>query len=588
MPKVWRFANHDEAVVKELCRSLSISPLMARVLVARGNCTPQQVLTFLDAKLTDLHNPDVLPGISEAADRIVNAIRSGRRVTIFGDYDVDGIVSTSILWYCLKLENATVDYHIPSRLTDGYGLNGETLRQFHEEDPDRLVVTVDCGITNIEEVRLARELGLEMIVTDHHRYGDELPEANVLVHPRLPGSEYPFGELCGAGVAFKLAWAICKRLGDGEKSTPRMREFLKNAVGLAAIGTVADVVPLVGENRVIVRYGLANLAEYALPGLQALMKVSGVEPGSLMQSDSEIGFKIAPRINAAGRLGQARLAVELLTTNNNDRANQLANYLDELNKNRRTVETRMLKKAKSLVADHPEWEEQAALVIAQHDWHPGVIGIVANRIAEHYEKPTVLISLDRETNIGQGSGRSFAGFDLHSGLAACEKHLLSFGGHRAAAGVRIHADHINAFRESFHQYVTENHQLNERDIEQTVDAEVQLSEVTLRAVRELDRLGPFGQANTRPVFAATRVELAGPPKTMGDGGRHLSLKVRQYGAQLRAVAFGHGNWAEEIAEHGGPIDLCFSANINRFRGRENVDLFLNDWRPSVSNIPVTS
>jgi single-stranded-DNA-specific exonuclease len=588
MAKIWRFVPHDEALVNGLCSAIRISPLMARVLVARGYHTSDQATEFLDAKLTDLHDPDLLPGVSEAADRIVAAARAGRRITIYGDYDVDGTVSSSILWYCLKLENAKVDYYIPSRLEEGYGLNEDAIRTLHEEDPDRLLVTVDCGITSVKEAILAKELGLELIITDHHQFAEEFPDAAVLVHPRLPNTEYPFGDLCGAGVAFKLAWAICKRFGDGEKATPRMREFLKSAVGLAAIATVADVVPLVGENRVIVRYGLANLTERAVPGLSALMKVAGVESGKMMQSDGDIGFKIAPRINAAGRLGQARLAVELLTTDNTERAMTLAKYLDELNKNRRTVETRMVKRAKALVKENPEWESHASLVMAQHDWHPGVIGIVANRIAEHFEKPTVLISLDRETNVGQGSGRTFARFDLHSGLAACAEHLQTFGGHHAAAGLRIHADNVEQFRESLHEFVSENHTVTEQDVEQQIDAEVQLKDVSHRAVTELDRLGPFGQSNVRPVFAATRVELAEPPKTMGESGRHLSLKVKQYGTQLRAVAFGQGEWAEEIAQHNGPIDLCFTAAINRFRGRENVELFLTDWRPTPTAVPVES
>lgn len=582
MPRVWRFAPHDEAAVRDLCTSVRVSPLTAQVLVARNCRTRDDAIAFLEAKLTDLHDPDELPGVSEAADRIVAAVKEKRRITVYGDYDVDGVTACSILWYCLKLEDANVDYYIPSRLDEGYGINCDAIRSLHEEDPNRLLISVDCGITSVKEAALAKELGLELIITDHHQFADELPEAACLVHPRLPGGSYPFGDLCGAGVAFKLAWAICKRFGDGKKATPRMREYLKSAVGLAAVGTVADVVPLVGENRVIVRYGLASLAERAVPGMRALMQVAGVEPKREMQADDDIGFKIGPRINAAGRLGQARLAVELLTTENTDRAITLAKYLDELNKNRRTVETRMIKRAKALVKENPEWEEQASLVLAQHDWHPGVIGIVANRIAEHFEKPTVLISLDRETNVGQGSGRSFAGFDLHGGLAACAEHLISFGGHHAAAGIRIDSKHIDDFRERLHTFVAENHTVTERDLEQDVDAEVRFADVTHRAVTELDRLGPFGEANSRPVFASTRVELAEPPKTMGDGGRHLSLLLRHYGTTLRAVAFGRGEWAEEIGKVDGPIDVCFTAGINRFRGRENVELFLKDWRPATN------
>lgn len=580
MPRQWRFAPYDEAAVRDLCRDVRISPLAAQVLLARGYGDATSAGHFLNAPLTDLHDPDELPGVSQAADRIVAAVREGRRVTIYGDYDVDGVTATSLLWHCLKLENANVGYYIPCRFEEGYGLNAEALRSLHEEDPRQLVVSVDCGITAVAEAKLARELGLELIVTDHHQMDDELPDAACLVHPRLPGSQYPFADLCGAGVAFKLAWAICKRLGDGEKATPRMREFLKRAVGLAAIGTVADVVPLHGENRIIVRYGLNELRQRAAAGLGALMRVSGIEPDAPLQADGDIGFKIGPRLNAAGRLGQARLAVELLTTDNAERAITLAKYLDELNKNRRTVETRMVKRAKSLVADNPEWSDHGGLVLAHHDWHPGVMGIVANRIAEHFEKPTVMIALAADSEIGQGSARSFAGCDLHGVLSACSGHLVSFGGHRAAAGLKIRIDAIDEFRENFARCVTEHHRVTDEDLELNIDAEVRLADVTRNAIRDLDRLGPFGQGNPRPLFAATRVELAGPPQRMGSGGNHLNLRLRHYGATLRAVAFGRGDWADELARHGGPIDVCFAPVVNHFRGQERVELMLKDWQPA--------
>ena len=537
MPKVWQFSQHDESQIRQMCAELRISPLMAQVLLARGLTSKSQVSDFLNPKLIDLHDPELLPHAAEAADRIVAAIREGRKITIYGDYDVDGMTATSILWHCLKLENTNVAYYIPCRLKEGYGLNSDAIKQLHEDDPHQMVITVDCGITGVEEAALAKEIGLELIITDHHTFlagsleegeGTEvtLPEAACLVHPRLPRSQYPFGDLCGAGVAFKLAWAVCRRLGDGKKATPRMREFLKSAVCLAAIGTVADVVPLVGENRVLVRYGLETLGDRSALGLQALIKVAGLD-GNRKLTAEDIGFAIAPRLNAAGRLGQARLAVELLTTENPERAAALADYLDELNKNRKTVERRMFKQAKEQVSAHPEWEQQNALVLSHHDWHAGVIGIVANRIAEHFEKPAILISMNPETKLGQGSGRTFAGCDLHAALRNCSQHLKSYGGHQAAAGLKIHADSLEAFREEFNTFVGNNHQVTEKDLELQIDAEVRLADCTHRAVTELDRLGPFGQKNPRPVFAATHIELVEPPRTMGEGDRHLSLRVRQ-------------------------------------------------------------
>ncbi|MFQ5732158.1 MAG: single-stranded-DNA-specific exonuclease RecJ, partial [Planctomycetaceae bacterium] len=437
MPRTWRFAPHDEAAVGDLCRELQIAPLAGQVLAARGYASGPAASAFLNPQLTDLHDPDTLPGVAEAADRIVAAVKAGRRITIYGDYDVDGMTAVSILWQCLKLEDAKVGYYIPCRLEEGYGLNADALRTLHEEDPDQLVVSVDCGITAIDEAKLAGDLNLELIITDHHQRKDALPAAACIVHPRLPGGSYPFGELCGAGVAFKLAWAICRRLGDGKNASPRMREFLKGAVGLAAIATVADVVPLLGENRVLVRYGLETLPQLAGPGLKALMQIAEVVKNGTPQADGDVGFKIAPRLNAAGRLGQARLAVELLTTHDPDRAMTLAKYLDQLNRNRRTVETRIVKRAKALVAENPDWENHNALVLAHHDWHPGVIGIVAGRIAEQFQKPAVMIALGGDSDVGQGSARTYGGVDLNAALRACSHRLESFGGHKAAAGLRM-------------------------------------------------------------------------------------------------------------------------------------------------------
>lgn len=575
MHRIWRIAGHDERLVRELSSSLRVPPLLAQVIVARGYRTPEAATAFLAKKLVDLHEPEKLPGVSLAADRIVAAVQAGRRITVYGDYDVDGVTSTSLLWHCLQLTGAKVDYYIPSRLEEGYGLNCDAIRQLHAEDPNRLVVTVDCGITSTVEAALARELGLELIITDHHQFADNLPENTVLVHPRLPG-DYPFGELCGVGVAFKLAWAICARLGDGKRASPKMREFLLGAIGLTAIGTIADVVPLIDENRILVHFGLASLMERATPGLKALMRVAGLSDRPALQAE-DIAFAIAPRINAAGRLGQARLAVELLTTDDTERAAALATYLDELNKNRQTVERRMLKQAKELVAERPEWHDQRALVLAHEEWHPGVIGIVASRVAEHFQRPAIMISIHGVNGLAQGSCRSFAGFNLHEGLTACRHLLVGFGGHHAAAGLKIQPGGIDDFRTAFAQFVAEHHNVRPGESELKIDAEIRLGDLSVRSITDLERLGPFGAHNPRPVFVASNVQLASPPKKMGEGERHLSIQVRQFGETLRGVAFGKGDWADEMAQVTGPISICFQPTINRFQGREKVEFQLLDW-----------
>ncbi|MGB4708472.1 MAG: single-stranded-DNA-specific exonuclease RecJ [Fuerstiella sp.] len=576
MSRKWTFHPHDESAITRLSAQLKVTPLVAQVLIARGYTTPETARHFLEPKLSNLHDPTLLPGVNEAAAKLVEAMKSKRRVTIYGDYDVDGVTSTALLWHCLKLTGANVDYYIPCRMEEGYGLNEAALRQLHEEDPSRLVVTVDCGIASVNEAALAKEIGLELIISDHHHIGEELPDASVLVHPRLPGTEYPFGELCGVGVAFKIAWAVCQLLGDGKRASPRMREFLKSAVGLTAIGTVADVVPLVDENRIIVRYGLQSLRENPSPGLQALLKISELSDKPTLSAE-DIAFGIAPRINAAGRLGQARLAVEMLTTDNAERAIALAAYVDELNKNRKTVERRITKQAKEMVEANPEWVNHKTLVLAHHDWHPGVIGIVASRVAETFEKPTVMIAL-KEDGTGAGSARAYAGFDMYAGLESGKDSLLGFGGHQAAAGLQIEATKVDEFRTSLANWAGTNFMPSEEATALRIDAEVHLSEVTRRAVTELQHLGPFGAANPKPRFVSNRVDLAEPPKTMGEGDRHLAIKVRQNTTSLRAVAFGRGEWAEEIAATEGPLSISYAPQINSFRGFERVELQLHDWK----------
>lgn len=579
MHRTWRIATQDRAYVKELSTRLRITPLVAQVLIARGHRQAETAETFIAKRLATLHDPEMLPGIKEAADRIVAAVKSSRRITIYGDYDVDGVTATSLLWHCLKLCGAKVDYYIPSRLEEGYGLNCDAIKQLHSEDPTRILVSVDCGITSCAEAALAKELGLELIITDHHNFGSSLPEAAVLVHPRLPGA-YPFAELCGCGVAFKLAWAICARLGDGKKATPQMREFLLSAIGLAAIGTIADVVPLIDENRVLVHFGLASLLDRANPGLRELLRISKVLEKGVLQAE-DIAFAVGPRINAAGRLGQARLAVELLTTNDRERAVALAAYLDGLNKDRQSAERKILKQAKELVEANAEWAEHRALVLSHHEWHPGVIGIVASRVAEHFQRPTIMIALNGLNGLAQGSGRTFSGFNLHAGLVACREHLDGFGGHHAAAGLKIRPEGIDAFRQAFVQHVAESQTVVPGLAELKIDAEVQLSDLTIRSVTELERLGPFGASNTRPMFVASNVGLAAPPKRMGEGERHLSIFVGQYGQKMRGIAFGKGDWADEMAKHSGPMSICFQPTINRFQGRESVEFHLIDWQPEL-------
>lgn len=578
MNRIWRIHPHQPDRIAQLQRAVGVPAVVAQLLICRGLDTPDVAREFLSPKLTDLIDPDLLPGIPEATERLAAAVADRRRIVVYGDYDVDGMSATALLFNCLKLLGADVSYYVPHRLEEGYGLNPEALTTLAAQGAQS-VVTVDCGISAVAEARLARELGLELIVTDHHAFAPELPEAAAIVHPQLPGHAYPFTGLSGSGVALKLAWALCRRTSQAKRVGPRMKEFLLQAVALAALGTVADVVPLLGENRVLVRHGLAALKERPTLGLATLLSVTGLD--QKRQFDSEdIGFTIAPRLNAAGRLGQAQLAVELLVTDSPQRAQALAEYVHELNSSRQSLERSILLAANKQAQQHLDTHGDAALVLAERGWHPGVIGIVASKLVERYYCPVVLIALDElDVKPGVGSGRSISGFDLHRALAACQERLLSFGGHAAAAGLKIAPEAIDAFRAEFCEFVATERNGSERRGELWIDAEAPLSAFNMQAVDQLNLLAPFGPGNRPPMWCASGVTVEAPQR-MGGGGRHLSLHLRQGPVRMRAVAFGAGDRADELAALEGPLEVAFRPVINQFRGRRTVELHLADWRAS--------
>ncbi len=579
MAKRWRIHPHDPARITALERAAAIPSVVAQLLLCRGIHDPRVARDFLEARLSTLRPPEDLPGVNDAAERIGAAISGGRKIVIYGDYDVDGMSGTALLYLCLKLLSADVSYYVPNRIEEGYGLNAEALRTLAGRGA-QLILTVDCGVASCHEAQVARELGLELVITDHHQIGAALPAADAIVHPALPALAYPFAGLCGAGVAFKLAWALCQRAGESKKVSPRMRDFLMQAVGLVSLGIVADVVPLVDENRVLVRHGLASLRERPVLGLAALMKLTGIDEKPTLASE-DISFTLAPRLNAAGRLGQATLGVELLTTQSAERAGALAAYLDELNASRDSLERSVYLAANKQATEQFDPAEDAALVLADRGWHPGVIGIVASRLAEKFHRPVVLVAFDAlGVKPGVGSARSVPGFDLHAGFEACSEHLLSFGGHAAAAGLKIEEGRLEAFRQQFCEYVGAEMSASARSAELTIDAEVAFSCLTSGAVEQIERLAPFGHCNPRPMLCASDVKLCEPPKRIGRGERHLALRLSQHGVELRAVAFGGGEWMGDIAEEARPIAVAFRPQINHFRGRKSVELQVCDWQPS--------
>lgn len=572
--KTWRLRPHERAALDPLAKALGVSPIVAQLLLNRGFQCPEDGRRFLDAPLVGLHGPDLLPGAGAAAERLLAAVRERRRICIYGDYDVDGVTGTAILWHALRLLDAPADFYVPHRLEEGYGLNCEALRQLAERGVS-LVVTVDCGIASVEEAEEARRLGLELLITDHHEFRDTLPSAAVLVHPRLPNTSYPFGGLSGSGVAFKVAWALCQRHCGSEKVTPRFKEFLLEAVVLAALGTVADVVPLLDENRILVRYGLRRLWQKPPPGLQALLEATQLAGKDRVLAE-DVGFKLAPRLNAVGRLGCARLVVELLTTTSKQRAAELARFLEEQNLQRQKLERRMLAEARALLeADGAI--ARCALVLAKEDWHAGVLGIVAGRLAERYALPALLIASGNDPAIG--SGRSTPGFALHEALHACGEDLVSHGGHAAAAGFKVARDRIDAFRERFCAYA--GRLLAERNggPHLEIDAEVPLHVLTRRFVADLSRLEPYGAHNPRPLFLAGDLAVVGTPRRVGHGERHLSFRVRQGGTTVRAIAFNAAERFDELLSQNGACSLVFSPRLSEWQGFSYVDLEVHDFQP---------
>jgi single-stranded-DNA-specific exonuclease len=579
----WTLRPHDAQLVEDIERNCQISPVLAQILALRGITGTSDVASFLEMKMTELRDPSELPGITEATEIIYSAVTDRKKIFIYGDYDCDGMTSTAILVRCLKLLDADVRYFVPSRLDDGYGLNNDSLKKLHDRGAE-LIVTVDCGVASVGEVAFAKQLGMQVVVTDHHHPGAELPAADAIVHPALPGSSYPFAGLCGAGVAFKLAWSLLTCHHGSPKLPEPLREFLISALSLAAIGTVADVVPLLDENRIIVRNGLEYLRRFANPGLRHLIQVSKSADKPKLDSE-DIAFGIAPRLNASGRLGQAQLGVELLITEDEQRAEELAKYIDELNKNRDTLDRRILKEAKQIINDHHDPENEPAIVLAAPDWHLGVIGIVAGRIAGMYHRPTIIISTDPlEGRAGVGSCRTSCGVNLYDALSGCGEHLVGFGGHAAAAGLSIKNDEIDAFRETFFEQVIEQVCLEELLPDLDIDAETSIGLLTLQTMNELEKLAPFGQNNPRPVLCVSGVKLAEAVKTMGSDGRHLSMQLLQHESKIRAVAFGKSDWLPELEDIERLYDFAFRPVINEFRGYRSVELHLLDFRPTKTSV----
>jgi single-stranded-DNA-specific exonuclease len=582
--RVWHLLTVDSDAAERLATAAKVSPVVAQLLLNREITEASRARRFLDSPLSGLYPPASLPGVSDAARRLATAIAEKRKICVYGDYDVDGVTGTAILFALLDKLGAEVEFHTPLRLSDGYGLNGEKLRELSREGVS-LVVSVDCGIASIAEAELARELGLELIVTDHHEMrlgldGPLLPVAACIVHPRLPGSEYPFPDLSGAGVALKVAWALAQIASGSDKVSSDLREFLLDGVGLAALGLVADVVPLHDENRIFVKHGLERIRVKPSVGLRALLECAGVKADGAITSE-DVGFRLAPRLNAAGRLGCARMAIELLTTTSAQRAMEIAQFLETQNSQRQSIERRITQEARDIV--ERDFADDPAVVIGGHGWHAGVVGIVASRLVDHFARPALVIAIQPGEEIASGSGRSIPGFALHAALRACDELLEGHGGHAAAAGFKVRPDRIDALRNRFNTYVAGHFPGGTPCPRLVLDAEVPIAALTHGLMKDLDRLEPYGAGNPKAKFLASSLKVESP-RLIGKAEvkKHLDFRVRQGGTALRCVAWNMADRIEELMSAGGDCCLAFTPKINEWQGNRRIELQVVDFKPGKS------
>lgn len=561
MRKIWKIKEPDMDLSRRLVSELEIPLLIARLLVNRGITEPAAAREFLYPDLSNLHSPLKMKGVSDAVARIKQAIANEEKIFIYGDYDVDGITAVSLLISCLGFLGADVGYYIPHRLDEGYGLSRDGVADLKEKGC-RLMITVDCGIGAAEEVQMANDAGIDVIITDHHEPRGELPAALVTLNPKLEGCDYPFDSLAGVGVAFKLAQAL---MGDENEA------FLKEQFDLVALGTIADVVPLIGENRVIAKFGLEVLNKMERAGIRALCEVSGVEAGSVF--GWTVGFRLGPRINAAGRIDTAHSAVRLLTTDSYEEALEIAQKLDTTNKERQNIERRTLMEARKQLEQFDLTREKG-LVLAAEGWHPGVIGIVASRLQEMYYRPTILISLEGKQ--GRGSARSIPGFNIFDALKKCSHLLEKFGGHKAAAGLSIAEENVRKFRREFSRIVAET--LDDDDLRPKVviDVETSMSRLYMEAVEQLSLLDPHGLGNPRPLILLTDLSVKGAPRVVGRTGQHLQMTVSDGQHSARTIAFNMAKLDREIYGKDVKLDVACRPSINVWNDTRSVQLEIRD------------
>lgn len=584
-PRQWTLRSVDEDLARKLSDELKVPSLLGRILALRGISETEKASEFLNAPLTALHDPFLMKGMEEAATHLAREISRGKPIGVYGDYDVDGISSTALLVQFFTSVGIQAPYFIPHRMREGYGLHHTGLRQLYEAGCET-IVTVDCGITAVEEAKAACAMGIRLIITDHHRPSHRVPEAYSVINPRQVNCLYPFKGLSGVGVAFKLAVAVRRRLWEEgfQGNLPNLKQHLD----LVALGTVADVVPLLDENHVFVRIGLKNLSppggsngagpfmDRRKAGVRALAAAADLKAENL--TTGHLGFVLAPRLNAAGRVGEARTGVELLIAEEPSEARVLAEKLEEWNRQRRELEAAAIQEAEKQIDEKRLPGRQCSIVLASENWHPGVIGIVASRLVEKFLRPVVLFHLDGEE--GKGSARGVAGIHLHEILEKCADLLIQFGGHQGAAGLSIRRRNLEEFGKRFDRIVRDCLGEEPPEPELFLDAVVDFEDLDITLLERMELMAPFGADNPHPMLASSGVEIVGTPGSVGPDGAHLRVKLRQRGQMLDAIGFGLGGLIDHPEYLQRKLDVAFFAEVNRWRGNSKVQIQLKAIRPA--------
>lgn len=563
MNKEWKIYKVDEKKVEEISSKYKLNKLISTILANRNITTEEEVRLFLSPTRKDFHNPFLITDMEKSVERIIKAIENKEKVTIYGDYDVDGITSITVLKSFLKDRGLETSQYIPNRLNEGYGLNNNAIEKIKEQGCD-LMITVDCGISAINEIGYANSIGIETIITDHHEPGNEIPKAYAVIDNKRKDSKYPFRELAGVGVVFKLIQAIGIKLGLKEE------EYLKY-LDIVCVGTISDIVPLVDENRVIAKLGLMLIRQTRNIGLKSIIDTSGYT-----QIDSNsISFGIAPRINACGRMGKAEDALKLFLSKNYNEVSELAKKLNDYNKLRQDTEKEIYENAIKQIEQN-ELDKNNSIIVGGHNWHHGVIGIVSSKITEMYFKPSILLSFE-EDGIGTGSGRSIPGFDLHEALTKCLDSVEKFGGHSMAVGLTVKKEKFEEFKKEFEQIAT-NSNVSEIMPIINIDAKIDFSAINKDMVESLKQLEPFGEGNKMPVFVFKNLKIDSI-RALSEG-KHLKLTLKEGNTVVNAIGFNIGNLAEEY-RIGDKIDVVGVLEVNNFNGVESLQINIKDIIKSI-------